>query len=404
MIREVRLRVLPFQAADTEKIKQAVARETGDAAERILGMRILKKSIDARQRQVVVNLTVQAFVDELPAEPEFPTVSYGDVSGGKPVVVVGAGPAGLFAALRLIELGMKPIVVERGKNVRDRKRDIARISREQKVDPESNYSFGEGGAGAFSDGKLYTRSKKRGSVEKILQVFCQHGASTNILYDAVNNRASHNTIIQMLYQFGIIGTIILITWIVSLSRYFKNKMQKNSLVYIGLLLTAFVGFYSSWVALDMLYFDDFFYFSNGIEGPKTWYYVEEKACLGCVSKDLSFQRDIIDQGNVEAILEVGCKTDGLFLYLNEIVLEFYSAHDKNTLISSSTISVNEDRMTLKSTYKVSIPKGTRLIVAYMKNEYASDAESYWGIFWDFDLYMELYAPGKEVIPPYANKR
>ena len=184
MIREVRLRVLPFQAADTEKIKQAVARETGDAAERILGMRILKKSIDARQRQVVVNLTVQAFVDELPAEPEFPTVSYGDVSGGKPVVVVGAGPAGLFAALRLIELGMKPIVVERGKNVRDRKRDIARISREQKVDPESNYSFGEGGAGAFSDGKLYTRSKKRGSVEKILQVFCQHGASTNILYDA----------------------------------------------------------------------------------------------------------------------------------------------------------------------------------------------------------------------------
>ena len=151
-------------------------------------------------------------------------------------------------------------------------------------------------------------------------------------------------------------------------------------------------------------FDDFFYFSNGIEGPKTWYYVEEKACLGCVSKDLSFQRDIIDQGNVEAILEVGCKTDGLFLYLNEIVLEFYSAHDKNTLISSSTISVNEDRMTLKSTYKVSIPKGTRLIVAYMKNEYASDAESYWGIFWDFDLYMELYASGKEVIPPYANKR
>ena len=92
------------------------------------------------------------------------------------------------------------------------------------------------------------------------------------------------------------------------------------------------------------------------------------------------------------------------MYLNEIVLEFYSAHDKNTLISSSTISVNEDRMTLKSTYKVSIPKGTRLIVAYMKNEYASDAESYWGIFWDFDLYMELYAPGKEVIPPYANKR
>ena len=179
--------MLPFQAADTEKIKQAVARETGDAAERILGMRILKKSIDARQRQVVVNLTVQAFVDELPAEPEFPTVSYGDVSGGKPVVVVGAGPAGLFAALRLIELGMKPIVVERGKNVRDRKRDIARISREQKVDPESNYSFGEGGAGdavhalrlAVGHNALAEFFQRGGQQRKIICL----GAAQNLVFD-----------------------------------------------------------------------------------------------------------------------------------------------------------------------------------------------------------------------------
>lgn len=121
---------------------------------------------------------------EVPDEPEFRSVEYKDVSAGKPVVVVGAGPGGLFAALRLIELGLRPVVIERGKNVRERKKDIALISREHKVDEESNYSFGEGGAGAYSDGKLYTRSKKRGSVDKILNVFCQFGASTSILADA----------------------------------------------------------------------------------------------------------------------------------------------------------------------------------------------------------------------------
>ena len=113
-----------------------------------------------------------------------PRIEYGDVSGKPRAIVVGAGPAGLFAALRLIELGICPVVVERGNNVHDRRKDIALISREQRVDPESNYSFGEGGAGAFSDGKLYTRSKKRGSVERILQIFCQHGASVSILSDA----------------------------------------------------------------------------------------------------------------------------------------------------------------------------------------------------------------------------
>ena len=144
----------------------------------------MKRSIDARQRTIYVNLTIRVFVNETPSEEEFVRTDYPNVEGRPAVIVVGAGPGGLFAALKLIELGLRPIVVERGKNVRERKEDLARISREHKVDAESNYSFGEGGAGAYSDGKLYTRSKKRGSVEKILNVFCQHGASPTILSDA----------------------------------------------------------------------------------------------------------------------------------------------------------------------------------------------------------------------------
>ena len=124
------------------------------------------------------------FINEVPDTQEYTPTEYKNVSGKPQVIVVGAGPGGLFAALRLIELGLRPIVIERGKNVRERKEDLAKISREHKVDPESNYSFGEGGAGAYSDGKLYTRSKKRGNVDKILNVFCQHGASTSILIDA----------------------------------------------------------------------------------------------------------------------------------------------------------------------------------------------------------------------------
>lgn len=183
MIQELQLRILPEQAANELSLKQVVAQKTGAKMTSIHAVRVLKRSIDARQRVLYVNLKVRAFIDELP-EPEYQAVVYKDVSEGKPVVVVGAGPGGLFAALRLIELGFRPIVVERGKNVRDRKKDLALISREQIVDPESNYSFGEGGAGAYSDGKLYTRSKKRGSVDKILNVFCQHGASASILSDA----------------------------------------------------------------------------------------------------------------------------------------------------------------------------------------------------------------------------
>lgn len=184
MIHEYQLRILPEQAASEQSLKQYIGREKGLDVRTINAIRILKRSIDARQRTIYVNLTIRVFVNETPSEEEFVRTDYPNVEGRPAVIVVGAGPGGLFAAIKLIELGLRPIVVERGKNVRERKEDLARISREHKVDAESNYSFGEGGAGAYSDGKLYTRSKKRGSVEKILNVFCQHGASPTILSDA----------------------------------------------------------------------------------------------------------------------------------------------------------------------------------------------------------------------------
>ena len=175
---------MPEQAANEQSLKQFIGRDKGLDIRTIHALRILKRSIDARQRTIYVNLKVRLYINEVPQDEEFIRTIYNKVEGKPQVIVVGAGPGGLFAALRLIELGLRPVVVERGKNVRDRKIDIARISREHKVDSESNYSFGEGGAGAYSDGKLYTRSKKRGNVDKILNVFCQHGASTSILADA----------------------------------------------------------------------------------------------------------------------------------------------------------------------------------------------------------------------------
>lgn len=184
MTEEYQLRVLPEQAASEQSLKQYISREKGMDIRTIRAVRTLKRSIDARQRTIFINLKVRVFVNEEPDNDDFIRTEYPNVEGKRPVIVVGAGPGGLFAALKLIELGARPIVVERGKDVRKRKEDLARISREHKVDPESNYSFGEGGAGAYSDGKLYTRSKKRGSVDKILNVFCQHGASTSILADA----------------------------------------------------------------------------------------------------------------------------------------------------------------------------------------------------------------------------
>ena len=184
MTRELQLRLTPRDAYNEQSIRRWVAREQGWDERTITCVRTLKRSIDARQRDVYVNLTVRVFINEQPPVEEYEPVMYHDVSSRPQVVVVGAGPGGLFAALRLIELGLRPIMVERGKNVRERKKDLARIRPEQKVDPESNYSFGEGGAGAYSDGKLFTRSKKRGNGEKILRVFCQHGASPAILSDA----------------------------------------------------------------------------------------------------------------------------------------------------------------------------------------------------------------------------
>jgi uncharacterized FAD-dependent dehydrogenase len=184
MIKEMQLRILPEQAVNEQSLKHVAAIETGFKPSDIKAVRILKRSIDARQRIIYINLKLRIFINDEPEDAEYQSVIYKDVSKRKAVIVVGAGPGGLFAALRLIELGLRPIVLERGKNVHDRKKDIALISREHLLNSESNYSFGEGGAGAYSDGKLYTRSKKRGSIEKILNVFCQHGASPSILSDA----------------------------------------------------------------------------------------------------------------------------------------------------------------------------------------------------------------------------
>lgn len=184
MVNEYQLRVLPEQAASEQSLKQYISREKGLDVRTINAVQVIKRSIDARQRTIFVNVKARVFINEQPDNEQFIRTEYKNVEHARQVIVVGAGPGGLFAALKLIELGLKPIIVERGKNVRERKEDLARISREHKVDPESNYSFGEGGAGAYSDGKLYTRSKKRGNTDKILNVFCQHGASTSILVDA----------------------------------------------------------------------------------------------------------------------------------------------------------------------------------------------------------------------------
>ena len=206
MTNEFQIRVTPEVAAQEDRLKRWLADEQGIDERTIYGVRILKRSIDARQRQIFVNLKVRVYVNEQPHDDEFVRTEYQNVEGRPQVIVVGAGPGGLFAALRLIELGLRPIVLERGKNVHERKKDLANITKTQKVDAESNYCFGEGGAGAYSDGKLYTRSKKRGNTDKILNVFCQHGASTAILADAHPHigtdrlpkviEAMRNTIIQ----------------------------------------------------------------------------------------------------------------------------------------------------------------------------------------------------------------
>ncbi|MDE6428358.1 MAG: FAD-dependent monooxygenase, partial [Muribaculaceae bacterium] len=187
MRENLQLRLTPEVAFEPLRLLARVSTELNIDANRITSVTQLKRSIDARQRQVMVNLQVLVTIDEPPMDPSerLVTPDYQPVAGDAPqAIVVGAGPAGLFAALRLIELGVKPILLERGKDVDGRRPDMAEISRRGIVNPDSNYCFGEGGAGAFSDGKLYTRSKKRGPVDKILSILVSHGASPEILVDA----------------------------------------------------------------------------------------------------------------------------------------------------------------------------------------------------------------------------
>ncbi len=185
MPQELQLQVLPEVAASAELLTQYVAKLTHSSVQDIKHITILKRSIDARQRSVKINLKVQIFFadeDVVHREIQFP--NYKNVKDGTPVIVVGAGPAGYFAALQLIELGVKPIVLERGKDVRGRRRDLKAINRDHIVNPDSNYCFGEGGAGTYSDGKLYTRSKKRGDVNRILELLVAFGATQDILVEA----------------------------------------------------------------------------------------------------------------------------------------------------------------------------------------------------------------------------
>jgi uncharacterized FAD-dependent dehydrogenase len=181
MIKQIEIALLPEQCVDDLTTLEFIKRNSGISD--INGIRVLRKSLDARKRPIHYNLLVDLFIEEQVAERDF-NFDFKNVAHAPHVVIIGAGPAGLFAALKLIEQGIKPIIFERGKGVRERRRDLALITRHNTVNPESNYCFGEGGAGTYSDGKLYTRSTKRGDVKRILELFVKHGADECILYEA----------------------------------------------------------------------------------------------------------------------------------------------------------------------------------------------------------------------------
>lgn len=184
MLRQLQLQLTPAEAANADALKLAAAKSCGAKEIEIEHVRILRRSYDARSRNVKVLLTVNVYINE-PYVPTKPLqTKYKSLQKNKSVIIVGAGPAGLFAAMRLLEHGVKPIIIERGKNVRDRRRDLAAINKEHIVNPHSNYCFGEGGAGTYSDGKLYTRSNKRGDIKSVLEIFVEHGADENILVEA----------------------------------------------------------------------------------------------------------------------------------------------------------------------------------------------------------------------------
>jgi uncharacterized FAD-dependent dehydrogenase len=184
MTRQVQIDLSPAASADENAIRKAAASAAGMKPENVTAARIIKKSVDARKKNIRVSLSVEVFSADDPVVPSIPPFSARDVKSSREVIIAGAGPAGLFAALRLIELGLRPVILERGKDVSTRKKDIAIISRQQIVNPDSNYCFGEGGAGTYSDGKLYTRSKKRGDNKRVLELLVLHGAGNNILYEA----------------------------------------------------------------------------------------------------------------------------------------------------------------------------------------------------------------------------
>lgn len=183
MQKDIEITLLPHQVEQLEVIKTKLAEGLNLSENRIKNYEILKRSIDARSRKVIFRLQVRVFVDEEPLV-DIHTINYQNISDAKPVLIIGAGPAGLFAALQCIENGLKPIIIERGKDVKQRRRDLAAINKQGLVNTESNYCYGEGGAGTYSDGKLYTRSNKRGDINKVLQVFVDHGAEKDIIIDA----------------------------------------------------------------------------------------------------------------------------------------------------------------------------------------------------------------------------